>query len=123
MMKRIESPLQAKSEAFAKRIIKLYHYLTKTKHEQVMSKQIYRSGTSIGANIAESKNAQSSQDYINKLNIALKEADETIYWIKNLYNGGYINEKEYQSIGQDAEELTKLLVSSVKKVKQRIGKL
>jgi four helix bundle protein len=115
--------LQEKADAFAQRIVRMYQYLTIQKNEHIMSKQVFRSGTSIGANIAESKNAQSSQDYINKLNIALKEADETIYWIKNLYNGGYINEKEYQSIGQDAEELTKLLVSSVKKVKQRIGKL
>jgi four helix bundle protein len=115
--------LQEKADAFAQRIVRMYQYLTIQKNEHIISKQVFRSGTSIGANIAESKNAQSSQDYINKLNIALKEADETIYWIKNLYNGGYINEKEYQSIGQDAEELTKLLVSSVKKVKQRIGKL
>ena len=115
--------LQEKADAFAQRIVRMYQYLTIQKNEHIMSKQVFRSGTSIGTNIAESKNAQSSQDYINKLNIALKEADETIYWIKNLYNGGYINEKEYQSIGQDAEELTKLLVSSVKKVKQRIGKL
>jgi four helix bundle protein len=115
--------LQEKADAFAQRIVRMYQYLTIQKNEHIISKQVFRSGSSIGANIAESKNAQSSQDYINKLNIALKEADETIYWIKNLYNGGYINEKEYQSIGQDAEELTKLLVSSVKKVKQRIGKL
>ena len=115
--------LQEKADAFAQRIVRMYQYLTIQKNEHIISKQVFRSGTSIGANIAESKNAQSSQDYINKLNIALKEADETIYWIKNLYTGGYINEKEYQSIGQDAEELTKLLVSSVKKVKQRIGKL
>ena len=115
--------MQEKADAFAQRIVRMYQYLTIQKNEHIISKQVFRSGTSIGANIAESKNAQSSQDYINKLNIALKEADETIYWIKNLYNGGYINEKEYQSIGQDAEELTKLLVSSVKKVKQRIGKL
>ena len=71
--------LQEKAEAFAGRIIKMYQYLTSLKHEHVMSKQVLRSGTSIGANIAESKDAQSSSDYINKLNIALKEADETSY--------------------------------------------
>jgi four helix bundle protein len=115
--------LQEKAEAFAGRIIKMYQYLTSLKHEHVMSKQVLRSGTSIGANIAESKDAQSSSDYINKLNIALKEADETSYWIKNLYIGGYINEKEYMSIQQDAEELGKLLVSAIKKVKSRLGRL
>ncbi len=82
MMERKASPLQEKSEAFAGRIIKLYHFLTKSKHENVMSKQIYRSGTSIGANIAESKNAQSPADFISKLSIALKESDETEYWLK-----------------------------------------
>ena len=115
--------LQEKAEAFAGRIIKMYQYLTSLKHEHVMSKQVLRSGTSIGANIAESKDAQSSSDYINKLNIALKEADETSYWIKNLYIGGYINEKEYMSIQQDTEELGKLLVSAIKKVKSRLGRL
>ena len=115
--------LQDKAEAFAGRIIKMYQHLTAARNEYVMSKQVLRSGTSIGANIAESKNAQSSLDYINKLNNALKEADETTYWIKNIYKGGYINEKEYISIYHDAEELGKLLVSAIKKVKQRMGRL
>ena len=72
-----KSILQEKSEAFAGRVIKMYQYLTSQKNEHIVSKQVLRSGTSIGANIAESKDAQSSSDYINKLNIALKEADET----------------------------------------------
>ena len=105
--------LQEKAEAFAGRIIKMYQYLTSLKHEHVMSKQVLRSGTSIGANIAESKDAQSSSDYINKFHIALKEAGETSYWIKNLY----------MSIQQDAEQLGKLLVSAIKKVKSRLGRL
>ena len=98
MMKKKESPLQAKSEIFAKRIFKLYQYLTKTKHEHVISKQILRSGTSIGANIAESINAQSPADFISKLSIALKESGETEYWLKCLRDADYLNEKEFNSI-------------------------
>ena len=115
--------LQIKSEAFAARIVKMCQYLTLEKREHVMSKQVLRSGTSIGANIAESKNAQSTADYINKLSIALKEADETDYWINTLHEGGYLNEEEYQSIHNDSIELVKLLVSSIKKVKTRMGLL
>ena len=73
------------SKRFALRIIKLYKFLLEEKHEYIMSKQVYRSGTSIGANIAESRNAQSKADFINKLSIALKEADETKYWLELLH--------------------------------------
>ena len=121
MMNRKESPLQAKSEAFAKRIIKLYYYLTKTKHEKVMSKQIYRSGTSIGANIAESKNAQSPADFINKLSIALKESGETEYWLKCLKESDYLNEKEFNSIYSDNVEIGKMLTSSIVTMKKNNG--
>ena len=78
-----------------------------------------RSGTSIGANLTESKNAQSTSDYIHKQSIALKEADETAYWLKNLLVGGYLNEKEYQSISNDCDELIRMLVSSIKTLKKR----
>jgi four helix bundle protein len=84
-----------------------------------MSKQVLRSGTSIGANLMESKNAQSTADYLSKQNIALKEADETLYWLKKLYEGGYLNEKEYDSINKDCMELVKMLVSSVKTLKAK----
>lgn len=84
MMERKESVLKNKSESFTKRIIKLYQYLMNVKHETVISKQIYRSGTSIGANIAESRFAQSELDFISKLSIALKKAEETEYWLKSL---------------------------------------
>lgn len=113
--------LQEKSEAFAFRILKLYTYLTSTKKEHVISKQILRSGTSIGANIAESKDAQSTADYISKLSIALKEANETNYWVKNLYEGRYINEIEFQSLNNDSVEMIKLLICSIKKVKAKAG--
>ena len=89
----------------------------------VLSKQLLRSGTSIGANISESKFAQSTPDYISKLSIAQKEANETAYWIENLYKGQYISEKEYESIQHDNEEIIKLLVSSIKTCKKRAGLL
>ena len=122
-MQREKSILLEKSEAFAGRIIKMYQYLTSQKNEHVISKQVLRSGTSIGANITESRNAQSTADFINKLNIALKEADETNYWLKSLYLGKYINEKEHQSIQTDCDELIKMLTSSIKTLKKKLGKL
>ena len=120
-MERKKSILKIKSEAYAVRIINLHKYLRTDKHETVMSKQIYRSGTSIGANIAESTNAQSGFDFINKLSIALKEANETEYWLKNLYQGEYINKAGFESMMNDNEELTKMLVSSIKTMKQKNG--
>ena len=111
--------LQEKSEAFAGRMVKMNQYLTLQKSEYVMSKQVFRSGTSIGANIMESKNAQSPADFIHKLSIALKEADETTFWIKNLYKGGYLNDNEYNFIYYDADELVKLLTASIKTLKNR----
>ena len=123
MMERKESPLQLKSEAFTERIIKLYAYLTKIKHEHMMSKQIYRSGTSIGANIAESRNAQSPADFINKLSIALKESDETDYWLKSLHSGDFLTDSEFESLHNDCVEITKMLTSSIKTIKKKTGKL
>ena len=120
-MERKKSILKIKSEAYAVRIINLHKYLRTDKHETVMSKQIYRSGTSIGANIAESTNAQSGFDFINKLSIALKEANETEYWLNNLYQGEYINKAGFESMMNDNEELTKMLVSSIKTMKQKMG--
>ena len=116
-MPRKESVLREKSENFTTRIIKLYQYLSETKHERTISNQIYRSGTSIGVNIAESTNAQSRADFISKLSIALKEANETEYWLKSLYNGNFIDEKGFNSMFNDNEELIKMLVKSIKKLK------
>ena len=113
--------LYTKSMAFAIRCVNLYKHLSTEKKEFVLSKQLVRSGTSIGANIRESRNAQSPADFINKMAIALKEADETAYWIKILYQGGYLNEKEYQSIAQDCDELIKMLVASIKTLKGKLG--
>ena len=84
-----------------------------------MSKQILRSGTSIGANIRESKNAQTDPDYLTKMNIALKEADETQYWLELLFRSEYITEKEYESLNEDLKEIIAILVSIVKKLKDK----
>ncbi len=121
-MKRRPNLLLEKSDLFSDRIIKMYQYLKTEKREMVMSKQVLRSGTSIGANLVESKNAQSTADYLSKQNIALKEADETQYWLNKLYAGGYLNEKEYISIYADCTELVKMLVASIKTLKKKLGK-
>lgn len=111
-----KNTVSAKSFAFALRVVKAYKYLT-AQNEYVLSKQLLRSGTSIGANCREAKNAQSRLDFINKLNIALKEADETSYWLELLYAGDYIDEQSYTSINEDCVELIKLLTSIIKTTK------
>lgn len=100
-----------KSKALALRIIKMYKYLVDVKKEFVLSKQVLRSGTSIGANIREAQRGQSKPDFYAKMNIALKEADETLYWLELLYESGFIEKTEYESIYSDSEEVVKLLVS------------
>ncbi len=106
--------IREKSKVFALRIIKLYRYLCEEKHEFVLSKQILRCGTSIGANVREAKRGQSKPDFYSKLNIALKEADETSYWLELLYESDYINRQSFESVYQDCEELIKLLTSITK---------
>jgi len=121
-MKRPPNILLEKAELFSDRIVRMCQYLKYEKRENVMSRQVLRSGTSIGANLTESKNAQSTPDYLSKQNIALKEADETQYWLKRLYGGGYLNEKEFVSIYSDCTELVRMLVASVKTLKKKLGK-
>ena len=108
-----------KADAFSDRILKLYKYLTEEKHEMVISKQILRSGTSIGANVSESRNAQGSKDFVNKLNIALKESDETEYWLKKLLSGGYITQSGYESMHNDNDEIICILTKIIKTMKQK----
>lgn len=110
-----------KSYLFAVRIVKLYKFLYQNFKESTLSKQILRCGTSIGANVAESQNAQSYPDFISKLNIALKETDETKFWINLLYDTEYIDESQFQSLSSDVEEISKLLTSIIisSKDKQR----
>ena len=120
-MPRTDSILRQKSELFADRIVKLYKYVLQ-QNETVMSKQIYRSGTSIGANIAESTNAQSTADFINKLSIALKEANETEYWLSRLHQAGLIDQKGFDSMKNDNDQLIRMLVSSINTIKKRTNK-
>ena len=110
------------TENFALRIIGLYKYLQNEKHEKVISQQIYRSGTSIGANIAESKNAQRKADFTNKLNIALKEANETEYWLRLLVRSNTLTEIEYSSIQNDLNIIIGTLVKIIKKSKENTKK-
>lgn len=109
-----------KSFAFAVRIVKLYKYLCTQQKEYVLSKQLLRSGTSIGANISESQDAQSKNDFISKLSISLKEARETKYWIELLKETDYLTEKETNNILQDLIEVIKLLVSIIKSTKENL---
>ena len=112
-----ENVLINKTEAFSIRIIHAEKYLRTQKKETVMSKQILRSGTSIGANAAESQNAQSPADFVHKLSIALKEADETKYWLNLLNGGGYISQEAYSSIMADLKEILALLTTIIKTTK------
>ena len=110
--------IQDKSRAFAIRIINCYKYLVEEKRERIMAKQLLRCGTSIGANTRESKNAQSRSDFLSKLNIALKEADETEYWLDLLHETQYLDDKVYKSLDDDCTEIIKLLTSIIKKLKE-----
>ena len=109
-----DSVTKQKSLAFAKRIVRLYQYLTSEKKELVMSKQLLRSGTSIGANLAEAVYASSRRDFTAKLYIALKECAETAYWLELLYECDYLSAPIYTSLRTDCEELRKMLSSSTK---------
>ena len=115
----MKSIIYEKSSRFSLRIVKLYHYLQKVKRETVMSKQLLRCGTSIGANVAEAQHAQSRAYFCSKLNIALKEAAETEYWLKLLHESNYLNEKEFSSIYTSCNEIENILVSIVKTLRNK----
>ncbi|MFW5482497.1 MAG: four helix bundle protein [Prevotella sp.] len=115
-----QSILKDKSKAFALRVIRLYKYLCEERKEYILSKQLLRSGTSIGANIAEAFYGQSEADFVSKLSIAQKETSETIYWLDLLHESDYLKQNEYDSVYSDAEELIKLLTSSIKTMKEKI---
>ena len=110
--------LSDKSFSFSLRIIKLFKYMKNDHKEYILSKQVLRSGTAIGALIREAKYAQSKADFLNKLMIALKEANETKYWLELLYQSNYIDSKMYHSIEPDINTILKLLVASTKTVKE-----
>jgi len=113
-----ENVAKIKTKAFALRIVKLYKFL-REQNEFVLSKQVLRSGTSIGANVAESECAQSENDFIAKIYIALKESAETQYWLELLKDAEYIDEKSYRSIYKDCNEITKILNATTKTIKMK----
>ncbi|MCR4769922.1 MAG: four helix bundle protein [Bacteroidaceae bacterium] len=113
------SIIQEKSLNFAIRIINCYKNLVNKKDEKVMAKQLLRCGTSIGANTREAKNAQSRMDFLNKLNIALKEADETEYWLYLLHETEYIDDNEFKSLQNECKELIAILISIIKSIKEK----
>lgn len=117
-----ESILSVKAYAFALRIIKLYQFMAKEHHEYVLSKQILRSGTSIGANIEESVHAQSKVDFVHKLSIAQKEAGETNYWLRLLKDSGYLGDKLAESLLTDCDGIQRMLTASIKTAKANLKK-
>lgn len=108
-----KSIIKDKSFLFAKRIIKLYQYITDSKKEFVISKQLLRSGTAVGALVREAQNAESKLDFIHKLGIAQKECDESLYWPELLFESGYLKEKEFISIQTEAADLLKMIRSAI----------
>lgn len=115
-----QNVLEEKSYQFAIRIVKLYQFLKDEKKEFTLSKQILRSGTSIGANVEEAVGAQSQKDFFMKLNIVYKETRETHYWLRILHDTNYIDEKQFQSIIKDCEELLKINGTIIKTMKSKL---
>ena len=106
-------PARVKSKQFALRIIRLYQYLCREKHEFVLSKQLLRSGTSIGANIAEAACAFSRKEFLSKISIAFKECAESLYWLELLRESDYLNVIQFKSLYNDCQELYKMLSSTI----------
>ena len=122
-MKRKENIVKLKADTFSDRVVKMYRHLREVRGEYIISKQVLRSGTSIGANLAEAVYAQSAMDFVSKLSIGLKEANETQYWLEKLKVGGYITEKEYLSMEKDNKEIMKMLTSIIVTKKRKLGLL
>jgi len=116
------NPIEENSFDFAVRIVNLYKYLTTAKQEYIMSKQLLRSGTSIGANVSEAQQAQSVMDFLSKMSISLKEAYESDYWLRLLYKTDYLKEDEYKLFISECRGIIKLLVSIIKSTKENLSK-
>ena len=114
--------IEVKSYDFAIRIVNLHKYLNRQKEIHSLSNQMLRSGTAIGALIQEAVHAQSKADFLNKMNVSLKEANETMYWIRLLHSTHYLKDNEFASIHKDCEEIVKLLASIVKTTKARLNR-
>lgn len=121
-MNKKENVLLDKSFAFAIRIVNLYKLLSTEKREFVLSKQLLRSGTAVGALVREAQNAESKADFIHKLGIAQKECDETSYWLELLKETEYINQNDFDSMNLNATELLKIIKSSILTVKQKLNR-
>ncbi len=115
-----ENIIKSKSFDFAIRIVNLYQFLCEQKQEYTLSKQLLRSGTSVGAMVREAEHAQSKADFVHKMSIAQKEINETLYWLELLKETSYLETKQFQSIHKDAEEVIKLITSIVKTSKTNI---
>ena len=118
MMTRKDNSIAEKSMVFAVRVVGLYRYLSEKKRECVMSKQVLRSGTSIGANVREANSAQSKADFIAKMSIALKEGDETGYWLELLSRTGFLSREEYISVESDCRELFAMITAILKSARR-----
>lgn len=114
-----DNVIQQKSYAFAVRVVKLCQYLVTTKKERVLSKQVLRSGTSIGANVEEAIGGQSKADFLSKISVAYKEARETSYWLRLLKDTGYLTEEAFSAVHADADELCRILGSIQRATKER----
>ena len=121
-MSKEKNILVEKSFAFAIRIVRLYKHLVEHKKEFVISKQLLRSGTAVGALVREAQNAESKMDFIHKLGIAQKECDESMYWLELLKETEFLNMNEFESIGQEAQALLKIIKSVILSTKQSINK-
>lgn len=115
--------IRQKSFSFAVKIVRIYKHLNESKKEYVLCKQLLRSGTSIGANVREADNAESKSDFIHKMSIAQKEADETLYWLELLNESGYLSENEFTEFASDAAEILKILRSIILSTKKNIHHL
>lgn len=116
----VTNVIAEKSYGFAVRVVNLYKHLSEKKKEFVLSKQLLRSGTAIGALVHEAEHGQSKSDFLHKMNVALKEANETLYWLRLLHDTSFVTDAEYNSINDDAVELIKILISIVKTTKQTL---
>lgn len=112
--------VKSKSFAFAVRIVRLYQFLVDSKKEFILSKQLLRSGTSVGAMVREAEHAETKPDFTHKMGIAQKEINETLYWLELLSETNYLTKEQFQSINTDAEELIKLITAILKSSKSNL---
>ena len=117
----MENVIAEKSMRFEERMVGLYRHLTGDMKEYVISKQMLRSGTSIGANVSEAQNAFSKRDFLAKMYIAFKESCETIYWLQLLHNTGYLTKEEFQAANEECIELRQILSSITKTTRENLG--